>query len=199
MDAIAVDLVGRGLAVWNLEYRRPDRHGWEATCQDVTAGIRALADAPPEVDASRVALLGHSAGAQLVLRAAADGIAPTASGVSLVVSLAGVLDLDVTYYRRLGDGAVKLALGGSPRERPHLYASSSPLSRIPIGAPQLVVQGLEDDVNLVEMQRRYVAAARAAGDEVAALEAPGDHFAVIDPTTTIWRQVTAHVVDRLRP
>lgn len=197
MDAVAVDLVARGLAVWNLEYRRPDRHGWEAACHDIATGIRALAAAPSAIDPTRVALLGHSAGAQLVLRAAADGIAPSSSGVSLVVSLAGVLDLDVTHSRHLGEGAVQLALGGTPRRRPDVYASSSPMSRIPIGVLGLVVQGLEDDINLVEMHRRYMVAARAAGDEVEAIEAPGDHFAVIDPTSTIWRQVAAAVVERL--
>ncbi|NUR87827.1 MAG: alpha/beta hydrolase, partial [Nonomuraea sp.] len=43
MDALSVDLAGRGFAVWNLEYRRPDLHGWDATTGDLAAGLAALA------------------------------------------------------------------------------------------------------------------------------------------------------------
>ncbi|MEV1177613.1 alpha/beta hydrolase fold domain-containing protein, partial [Nonomuraea sp. NPDC049784] len=127
MEPLCVDLAGRGLAVWNLEYRRPDLHGWHATTADVAAGLAALTtsgpvgrDAPPEsgpvgrdvapgladvaasLDLGRVVVVGHSAGAQLALRAAADralaaGQGDTPSGaagarIELAVSLAGVLD-----------------------------------------------------------------------------------------------------------
>ncbi|HEY0697277.1 MAG TPA: alpha/beta fold hydrolase, partial [Micromonospora sp.] len=80
MDAVAVDLADRGYASWNVEYRRPDRHGWAATTRDVAAGIAAVgglaalagvAEAQP-LDLDRVAVLGHSAGGQLALRLAAD-------------------------------------------------------------------------------------------------------------------------------
>ncbi|MEV4899518.1 hypothetical protein AB0K48_60400 [Nonomuraea sp. NPDC055795] len=47
MEPLAADLVGRGFAVWNLEYRRPDLHGWQATTADVAAGVGALAGAAP--------------------------------------------------------------------------------------------------------------------------------------------------------
>src|SRR5690606_37319667 len=42
MEALCGDLVGRGFAVWNLEYRRPDLHGWDTTTSDVAEGLRAF-------------------------------------------------------------------------------------------------------------------------------------------------------------
>ncbi|MFI7703646.1 alpha/beta hydrolase [Nonomuraea sp. NPDC049480] len=197
MEALCADLLARGLAVWNLEYRRPDLHGWEATTADVAAGLAALGDA------GKVAVVGHSAGAQLAFQAAADG-----ARVTLAVSLAGVLDLVEGDRRWLSSGAVAAALGrrvprgaqASHGRSPHaddetvrLYIAASPLLRLPLGVRQLVVQGSADDLDLVDFGRRYTQAARQAGDEVTYLEMPGDHFDVITPATPIW-QATAEAI-----
>ncbi|MBG0817107.1 alpha/beta hydrolase [Planomonospora sp. ID82291] len=188
MDALCADLAGRGLDAWNLEYRRPDRHGWAATTEDVAAGL-ALA-----VRSARgpVAVIGHSAGGQLALRAAADD-----GRVALAVSLAGVLDLVEGDRRHLSGGAVAAALGGPVGAVPEVYARSSPLERLPLQVPQLVVQGDGDDLDLVDLNRRYARAARAAGDEVTYLEMTGDHFDVIDPASPIWRATAGAITDRI--
>jgi acetyl esterase/lipase len=187
MDALAIDLTGRGFATWNLEYRRPDPHGWDATTADVASGLQALAG----LDLHRVVVIGHSAGGQLAMRAAADS-----GRVALAVSLAGVLDLAEGERRGIGTGAVAAALGGTPATVPDRYAASDPIGRLPLGVAQLVVQGRDDDPDLVDCGRRYARAARAAGDEVTYLERPGDHFAVIDPATDIWREAAEQI--RLR-
>ncbi|MPZ27636.1 MAG: alpha/beta fold hydrolase [Micromonosporaceae bacterium] len=194
LDALAIDLVGRGVATWNLEYRRPDRYGWAATTADLADGLAALATVTgvPPLDIDRVAVIGHSAGGQLALRAAADS-----GRVALAVSLAGVLDLAEAERRWIGTGAVAAALGGTQAELPGLYAAADPLSRLPLGIPQLVVQGRDDDPDLVDIGRRYARAARAAGDEVTHLEQPGDHFSVIDPTSAIWQATATELTRRL--
>ncbi|WP_344865460.1 alpha/beta hydrolase [Planomonospora alba] len=189
MDALCADLAGRGLAVWNLEYRRPDRHGWAATTEDVAAGIALAAGEA----SGPLVVIGHSAGGQLALRAAADD-----DRVSLAVSLAGVLDLVEGDRRRLSAGAVAAALGGPAEEAPEVYARSSPLERLPLKVPQLVVQGGGDDPDLVDLGRRYARAARAAGDDVTYLEMSGDHFDVIDPASPIWRATAGVIADRVR-
>lgn len=188
MDALAIDLAARGIAAWNLEYRTPDEGGWEATTADVAAGLAALADLDPPLDLARVAVLGHSAGGQLALPAAADD-----GRVALAVSLAGVLDLAEGAYRGQGTGAVPAALGGMPAEVPDRYAAADPMARLPLAVPQLVVQPRGDDPDLVDSARRYAAAARAAGDPVTYLERPGDHFAVIDPASAIWQETVRHL------
>ncbi|MDA0637915.1 alpha/beta hydrolase [Nonomuraea sp. MCN248] len=201
MEALCADLARRGLAVWNLEYRRPDLHGWDATTADVAAGVEALARLDAPLDLGRVAIAGHSAGGQLALRAAADG-AP----VVLAVSLAGVLDLVEGDRRWVGAGAVAAALGAATwDETPgparaaaeRAYGGASPLVRVPIKVRQLVVQGSGDDPDLVDFGRRYARAAANAGDEVTYLEMVGDHFAVIDPRTPIWAATAQAVVEAL--
>ncbi|WP_326554299.1 alpha/beta hydrolase [Micromonospora sp. NBC_01813] len=226
MDALAIDLADRGFAAWNLEYRRPDRHGWPATTADVATGLAVLANLPEltgdavpagSLDLDRVAVFGHSAGGQLALRLAADTAAAAASaasggavggagvsgaggggvGVALAVSLAGVLDLTEGERRQVGTGAVAAALGGGRDQIPQVYAASDPLARLPIGVPQLIVQGAGDDLDLIDFNRRYVAAARAAGEDPGWLEQPGDHFSVIDPAAPIWSATMTEVDRRL--
>ncbi|WP_152364877.1 alpha/beta hydrolase family protein [Microlunatus speluncae] len=96
------DLVGRGYAVWNVEYRRVGEPGggWPGTFSDLAAAIDALAGLDPALDLSRVVLLGHSAGGHLAawaahrgsLPAEAPGADPKIIPVGLV-SLGSPLDL----------------------------------------------------------------------------------------------------------
>ncbi len=67
-----------------------------------------------------------------------------------------------------------------------MYAAADPMTRLPLGVPQLVVVGEDDDLDLLDFNRRYAARARATGDDVTYVERPGDHFAVIDPASEIW-------------
>ncbi|MFC4588584.1 alpha/beta hydrolase [Sphaerisporangium corydalis] len=226
MDALAIDLADRGYAAWNIEYRRPDPHGWAATTEDVASAIEALGGLGVPLDLNRIAVIGHSAGGQLALRAAADTHGKDMHGkdmhgkdmhgkdaggtraagdprgghpgvrIALAVSLAGVVDLVEGDRRRVGNGAVADALGGGADGIPEVYAAASPLARLPLGVPQLVVQGASDDLDLLDAGRRY---ARAAGEEAVYLELPGDHFDVIDPATPIWKATADHLAACLRP
>jgi acetyl esterase/lipase len=191
MDALAMDLLGRGFATWNVEYRRPDRHDWQATVDDVAAAIGVLpklaADTPLDID--RTILIGHSAGAQLAFQAANI----VASRIVLAVSLAGVLDLVEADRRGLSSGATAAALGGGADDIPQVYEAASPLAQLPMGVPQLIVVGDGDSLDFVDMSRRYAEAAAAAGDDVTLIERPGDHFDVIDPRSPIWQATAAHL------
>jgi acetyl esterase/lipase len=214
MEPLAADLARRGIASWNIEYRRPDQHGWDATTADVEAAVRhldRLAGRYP-VDLARVILVGHSAGGQLAVRVAADLLAdavladavladavpadsvladsvPANAGLvrpAVVVSLAGVLDLAEAQRRGLSDGAVAAALGRSAVELPDVYAAASPLQRLPLGIPQVIVTARDDSAVPNDLSDRYVAAARAAGDPVTAVHGDGDHFTLIDPASRLW-------------
>lgn len=201
MDALAVDLVERGFAAWNVEYRRPDRHGWPATVADVDAAVRyvaQLAESFP-VDPGRVALVGHSAGGQLAPRVAADLLETADAQVrpASVVVQAGVVDLVEAQRRDLGEGAVANALGGTYDQLPQVYADASPLLRLPNGAHQLVVTAAGDSPDLNEMNHRYAAAAEVAGDAVTALHGEGDHFTLIAPQSKLWADTAAVLAARL--
>jgi pimeloyl-ACP methyl ester carboxylesterase len=180
MDALAIDLAGRGWTSWNLEYRRPDRHGWAATTADVADGVAAARERHP---GAPIVLFGHSAGGQLALRLAADD-----SNLALAVSLAGVLDLAEGQRRFLGEGAITVALGGTPAEVPAAYAAGDPMARLPLASPALLVQGGGDGLDLIDINRRFAA---ASGHPL--LEEPGDHFDVITPGSPIWAATMAEV------
>ncbi|MFC0448490.1 alpha/beta hydrolase family protein [Rhodococcus jostii] len=199
MDGLAVDLTARGYVTWNVEYRRSAENRWAAMASDVADAVQA-AGTVPEADPGRVVILGHSAGGQLALRAAADAVSDGAAvRPALAVSLAGVLNLRLADERRLGEGAVADAVGSHWVDDRAIYARSSPIQRLPLGVPQLVACAVGDEPDLLEMSRQYYDAAAATPDDVAAIEGPGDHFAVIDPGSDIWRSVVEAVDSRLRP
>jgi acetyl esterase/lipase len=192
---LATDLVERGYTVFNVEYRRIGNDGgWPSTLLDVAAGIDLLASI--DVDTSRVAVIGHSAGGQLAawaagrarLAAGTPGSAPKVT-VTAVVSQAGVLDLATAARQGVGGSAVPDFVGGLPDQVPQRYAIADPIAQVPLVAPTLCVHG-RSDLNVPFAQSSaYVAAAKAAAANATLVEVPGDHFALIDPTSVAWKTV----------
>lgn len=197
---LAADLANRGVAAWNVEYRRVgDGGGWPATFDDVATAVDALAGVVQEraggrLDLARVRAVGHSAGGHLAVWAAARGLLPAGApgadpAVRLrgVVSQAGVLDLVGGYGEGLGGGAVSELLAVSPEQDPRRYALSSPLALLPLGVPVTCVHGDADVTVPPSQSETYVAAATGAGDRATLVRLPGaDHFALIDPTSPAW-------------
>ena len=73
---------------------------------------------------------------------------------------------------------------------PPLFEDASPLHRLPLGVPQLIVHGAADENVPYEMAADYVEAARSLGDEVTFVNNPEiDHFDVINPSHPLWRDV----------
>ena len=71
-----------------------------------------------------------------------------------------------------------------------LLKELSPIMRVPIGAPTLVVHGHADDVVPVEFSIRYAAAARAAGDDARLVVlARCDHYDHLRPDSAAWAEV----------
>ncbi len=202
MRALAGDLVRRGWAVWNIEYRRVgDGGGWPATFADVAAAIDHLGGLGAPLDLTRVSMLGHSAGGHLALWAAGrEKLPPGAPGAiegeprvrfQRVISQAGVCDL-VGAYREL-DSAVGALMGGAPEELPERYAVANPLSNVPLEVPVLLVHGVLDETVSVRRSRDYAAAALTAGGRVELVEIEGEagrHRAHIDPRGPAWAVVT---------
>jgi acetyl esterase/lipase len=198
MHPLAADLSARGYAAWNLEYRRTDTPdgGWPGTFHDVAAGLDALSGlAARGLDLTRVAVVGHSAGGQLALWAAARHRPPAVLAgprlrPSYAVSLAGVCDLVAGARQGLSNQAVGQLLGGGPEEVPDRYRAGCPALLLPLGVPQLAVHGTEDADVPVDFAIRYSAVAVAAGDACELLVLPGvEHFALIDPASAAWAAV----------
>lgn len=195
MSAVAQDLVSRGFAVWNMEYGRlgVPMAGWPGTFDDVIMGIEQLARFVADgvdLDLERVVVSGHSAGGHLALWAAAQqhrekwNGAKRAVRISAVVGQAPVADLRRAYELGVGGNAISELLGGSLAEHADRYHAASPHALLPLGVPQLLLHGTEDEVVPIEISRHYTQAARAAGDEVELLELPGTgHMEFLDPAS----------------
>ena len=191
MHPLCRDLVERGWAAWNLEYRRLGRlsgGGWPNTFDDLAAGIDHLRVLQAPLDLSRVVTIGHSAGGHLAALAATRP-GPSVM-VTAVVSQAGVLDLERAWEWRLSGGVVRRLLGGTPEQQPDRYAAASPAARLPLGVPALLTHGGKDDIVPPAMSEGFHAAARAAGDECELVMLPGeDHFGHLDVANPLWQAV----------
>ena len=195
MDGLAADLAARGVAAWNLEYRRVGAGGgWPATGDDIAAGVDHLASLATGhgLDLEQVVLVGHSAGAQLALRAAARREAPVRP--RLIVGLAALCDLARARRRLVGGRSVDHLLGTAPDPKAALR-EASPIEHLPLGVAQLLVHAVDDRQVPVDQSRRYVAAAQVAGDAAELLELrAGGHFDLIDPDTPAWGEVVPRIV-----
>jgi acetyl esterase/lipase len=167
-DALAAALTQEGWTTANVEYRRLGPGRYREMLDDVTAAAGLVEPA---------VAIGHSAGGHLALWLAAQG------GTAAAVALGGVCDLRDAAAAGLGNDAVRELLGADPSDVPE----ADPAQQLPLGAPQLLVHGTEDDRVPIEHARAY---ARAAGDEARMLELEGaDHFDPIDPRYAGWKAI----------
>lgn len=201
MRDLAEDLASRGIATWNIEYRRVDNPGggWPGTFLDVAQATEYLRDLAPvyHLDLKRVVPIGHSAGGHLALWLAARSRVPAGMPISSsnkpltlagAISLAGVLDLQLAYELHLSNDAVVELLGTEPADTPERYLAASPAALLPLGVPQVLIHGTADEHVPLRVSRQYATAARAAGDSLAFFElADVDHFDVINPATAAWQ------------
>ena len=190
-EPMARHLASRGWTVANIEYRRvvPDGPGvWPEMSSDVLDAIAIVDD-----QSGPVIALGHSAGGQLALWAAAQ---PSAQ-LDAVIALAPVADLFLADGLELSDHATAALFGDSASERPDLYATASPLHLLPLGMPQLLVHGRADEDVPFDMVPEYVESAEMAGDKITFVDPKGvDHFHIIDPTHKVWRSIDGWLDDQ---
>lgn len=199
MEGLARDLVARNIAVWNIEYRRigDTGGGWPNTMLDVARAADFLRTIALQygLDTGRVVPIGHSAGGHLALWLAArerirHGELNTENPLSLTgaISLAGAVDLEETAKMHLGNNAAVELLGGTPQEVPERYAMASPAALLPLGIPQVLIHGTNDDRVPDKVSRIYYSKAKLAGDDVTMIDIVGaDHFAMIDPSSEAWK------------
>jgi acetyl esterase/lipase len=193
MTVIADDLASRGLAAWNMEYRRlgaPDA-GWPRTMEDVATGIDHLAQlavADVDLDLDRVVAVGHSAGGHLALWAGGHSRRSDAPSPHIrllaVIGLAPIADLARAYDVRAGGEVVAELLGGAPSQLPERCRAASPIEMLPLRVRQLILHGTADDVVPIDLSRRYARAAAAAGDVIELIElSETGHMEYLDPSS----------------
>jgi len=195
-----------GVATWSVEYRRVGDAGggWPGTMQDVAAGfdyLATLAKAYP-LDLNRVVATGHSAGGQLAFWLAGRHHIPQDSvlhdpqpkvGLHGLVGVAGAVDLRLTidlggfFEFANGKPSTLSLMGGAPKDFPERYHAANPGDLLPLGVPQVLVQGSDDDQIPSALPQRWAEMARRQGDLVEVKIVPGaDHFDVVDPESKAW-------------
>lgn len=151
MRKIANKLVSRGYYVMNVTYRTLPEWRYPAPLDDIGAAIDWIErNAENEnIDPTRIALYGYSAGGHLaLLRGLTD------SRVSAIIGGSAPTDLAAFGPE---SAAVRL-LGGTPQEHPDLFREASPLYRVTKDSPPVFLyQGRADTVVPPDQGRRMKA------------------------------------------
>jgi len=191
-------LTAKGLATWNIEYRRVGNQGggWPGTFEDIRSAYRYLPKIAKryDLDVSKVAVMGHSAGGQLALCLAAHE-----SSLKNVISLAGVLDLQQAWEQHLSNNAVVEFLGGKPNEVPEHYHEADPMQlAVDHSTVQWLIHGAGDDVVPANFSRTCAEQKKNHGEDVHYLEiSTAGHFDLIDPHSNAWPKVENTVLHLL--
>lgn len=207
---ISEAVADRGIAVWNIEYRRGTGN-YRDTLADVDDATEALATTVQHasggrLDLDRVHVAGHSAGGQLAawlagrhtLPSSAPGAAPSILPRSATI-MAGVFDMARAALIG-GDKLVPAFLGGMPDQVPDRYRIASPIASLPIGTTVTAIHGDADKTVSINQSKAYVDAARAAGDPADLIVLPGaGHSDFVDRGSTAWTTtvdtIAAHAAD----
>jgi acetyl esterase/lipase len=208
---LADALAREGIATWSLEYRRVgnDGGGWPGTFVDVARGadfVRTLAKDYP-LDASRVIAVGHSAGGHLALWLACRNRLPKKGELYMenpiklqgVVALAAVPQLEDAHAAKVCGHVVDKLMGGSPQTVPKRFAEAAPAHMLPLGLPQVLINGAHDNT-WSPYGEAYYETAKAAGDNIRLIVAPeAGHFELILPSSSTWPIVLDATLSMFKP
>ena len=208
MRDMAGYLAARGIAVWNVEYRRVDEAGggYPGMYDDVADAFdRLKQDAPAlGLDVTRLVAVGHSAGGHLAQWAASRHKLPAASpvyraaplAVPVVISLGGLADLRheaALIKSSCGRDMAQLA-GAASAARPDIFADTSPAELLPSGVRTLLITGALDTISPPRVAHDYARRATAAGDDATAVILPGaSHYDEVAPAAPAWPTTYAHI------
>ncbi|KQQ89104.1 alpha/beta hydrolase [Massilia sp. Leaf139] len=191
----------RGIAVWNVEYRRVDEAGggYPGMYEDMHAALDLLASQgrAQGLDLERVVAVGHSAGGQLVQWIAGRARIPASSPlhrarmlpVRAVVSLGGLADLRrERELIKTSCGRDTPELAGLPSAaRPDVYSDTNAAELMPNGSHTILVTGELDTISPPRVAHDYAALAHKAGDGAEVLILPGaSHYDEVAASSASW-------------
>jgi len=206
-------LATRGIAVWNVEYRRVDEDGggYPGTYQDINAALDMLASQAParRLDLARIVAVGHSAGGQLVQwLAGRSRIAPSSPlyqaqplAVRQIVSLGGLADLrhEQALIKSSCERDIVDLTGLPSTARPDVFSDTNAAELMPNGSHTVLVTGELDTVSPPRVAHDYAARAHQAGDRADVVILPGaSHYDEVATSSPAWRTVLGVIEQALQ-
>jgi acetyl esterase/lipase len=195
-------LASCGYTVFAIDYRHAPKWQWPAQREDVQAALSWIAGHAGEYggDASRIALVGRSAGAQLALVAAYTSESPK---IAAVVSLYGPTDL-VEGWRTPPRPdplpvrpTLEAYLGGTPDTMLARYEEASPVTYASSHAPPtLLIYGSRDHIVEARFGRELHDRLRNAGAHAILLEIPWAEHAFDILPNGLGGQLSLYYVER---
>lgn len=214
MNYAAEDLRGRGIAVWNIEYRGVDEAGggYPGTFLDVVAAAEALNDHADtyNLDAENIVAFGHSAGGHLATWLSGRGniakSSPLAGEVPValkaVINSGGLADLEASSPVTLETclAAIEDKLTGLPDDtRPDVYSDTSSARLQPGRGLQISVNGDSDDIAPSELGEAFTAKVITAKGQAKFVEAASSgHVELISPGTHAFDLQAELIEDQLK-
>ncbi len=208
---IASALAAKGVATWNIEYRQVGDAGggWPGTFLDWGAGVdhlRTLGKKYP-IDLSRVAVVGHSAGAHAALWVGGRRRLPKGSEIAvsdaLPVQAVFAIDGPVDLASMVGPDAevcgkpvIAPLMGGTLAEKHERYAHASPQQMLPLGTRQFLIGSA---ILSPPMAQAYRKLAQDKGDKVEFMAIQTGHFEVIAPGRDEWARIEKLILSNLLP
>lgn len=199
MNYAADELRKRGFAVWNIEYRGVDEPGggYPGTFEDVVGAGNSLSQYASELnmDLTRVAGFGHSAGGHLITWYAGSKNLPEYTQIHSkrdidlkgVVNSGGLADLvasePVTLSSCLAEIRPRLT-GPATSERRDPFDDTSSERLLPTGVTVYSVNGAKDKIAPNKLGVEFTRKALAAGDTAFSIAVEGEgHVELIAPGT----------------
>lgn len=176
--ALSRYLAARGYAVFAIDYRRAPAHPHPAQIDDVRQAISWVESNASRfgADASRIALIGHSAGGHLAMLAA---YAQPDSAIRAVVSFYGPADLYALYQHPSSrdpldvPGKLETLIGQPFESDPQAFRDASPIRYVKSGLPPtLQIQGGRDHIVPARLTRAMHHELLRAGNRSLLLELP---------------------------
>ncbi len=168
-DPLFAPVAARGMAWFTISYRLAPKHNYPAPIDDVHAAIRWVKAHAAEynVDPNRIALVGESAGGQIVAQAAV--LAKEDTRVAAVVPFYAPVDFIADMERRGGLSTSMRGLFGRTEAKAdeatlQLLREASPINHVRSGLPPfLLVHGTGDMSVLYNWSPQFQAKLKAAG------------------------------------
>ncbi|MBD1917525.1 MULTISPECIES: alpha/beta hydrolase [Cyanophyceae] len=174
----SIYMAAQGYTVVAIDYRHAPEYRFPTQLEDVQTALEWVGDRALnyDIDLSRIALVGWSAGAHLAMLAAYQAVGLP---IRAVVNYYGPVNLSAGYYDPpvpdpIDTRAVLDAfLGGSPAQFPELYQQASPIFSVRPGLPPtLLIYGQRDHVVKPSYGQQLYEQLHASGNQVALIAIP---------------------------